>query len=269
MQGTLNWGKKDFLDCALLLPSSGLTCHYILKISLDLWVNERTVLDTVTLKTKAKIWVVLYWSSYEELWICEIKMTHEVQYSNYLGHFLRKGKNISHRIFVDGSKRYLEHENTFKRLNRTMKDTLVTMIISYVLCSVLSQQLALFIFLIIYLKGRVVVVVDIFHLLILSPNSQHIWGWARQKPGVWNSICVSHVGCRDPSTGALICCLPGCISRKLSQNWSSWGSNWHSNVRCGSPKLWLSLLHQNTLLPLLSFHGESDIWNIFRFYFVC
>lgn len=36
--------------------------------------------------------------------------------------------------------------------------------------------------------------------------------WARPKPRAGNSVQVSHVGGRDPSTWAVTCCLPGWAS---------------------------------------------------------
>lgn len=38
-------------------------------------------------------------------------------------------------------------------------------------------------------------------------NSQ---GWERLKPGAWNSMCVSLMGSRNPSTCDILCCIPGC-----------------------------------------------------------
>lgn len=48
---------------------------------------------------------------------------------------------------------------------------------------------------------------EIFHLLVHSPNAFNSQGWAR--PGDWNSIWFSYVGCPDSSTQAITCCLQG------------------------------------------------------------
>lgn len=40
-------------------------------------------------------------------------------------------------------------------------------------------------------------------------------GWARPKPEARNSICISQVVDRDPSTWVIICCLPSHVRRRL------------------------------------------------------
>lgn len=43
-----------------------------------------------------------------------------------------------------------------------------------------------------------------------------IGGWVKLKPGPRNASQVSQVSCRDPSTGGVACCLPGCA---LAGSW--------------------------------------------------
>lgn len=38
-----------------------------------------------------------------------------------------------------------------------------------------------------------------FHLLFHPPNVHSSQCWVRLNPEAWNSVQVSHVGCRDPS----------------------------------------------------------------------
>lgn len=39
----------------------------------------------------------------------------------------------------------------------------------------------------------------------------------RPSPGAQNAIWVFHMGGRYPNTWAIICCLPGCIARRLME----------------------------------------------------
>lgn len=69
-----------------------------------------------------------------------------------------------------------------------------------------------------------------------TPLLTHSCGWLGQtylgqlKSGVRNSICVSHMRGRGPSTRGIICCFLRCISRKLYQEWNSWLSNWPFSI---------------------------------------
>lgn len=72
------------------------------------------------------------------------------------------------------------------------------------------------------------------YLLVHSPNSCNIQGWARPEPGAKNSILFSHMGGRVPSAWTIFCCTPRCIRRKLDQKQSSWKANWNSHVGCRS-----------------------------------
>lgn len=69
----------------------------------------------------------------------------------------------------------------------------------------------------IYLKGRMSEKkreMQIFHTCIHPPDWLGL-DWA--NPGVWNSICVSHMGGREPSAWAVFHSFPGYISR--DQDW--------------------------------------------------
>lgn len=68
---------------------------------------------------------------------------------------------------------------------------------------------------------------SILNLLTHSPNGYNIWNCAQVKPGAQNSIPLSHMGCRDPTTAAIRCWLPWC---GLAGSWnqaSSWDSLRH------------------------------------------
>lgn len=60
---------------------------------------------------------------------------------------------------------------------------------------------------------------EILHLLVHSRNAYDSQSWAKLKSGGWNSIWVFRLGDRCSSTWAVICHLPGCVSRKLNQKW--------------------------------------------------
>lgn len=46
---------------------------------------------------------------------------------------------------------------------------------------------------------------EIFHLLVCCLNACGSLGWAWLRPGAWDSIWVSHIAGRDPSTWAIPC----------------------------------------------------------------
>lgn len=62
---------------------------------------------------------------------------------------------------------------------------------------------------------------QIFHLLVHSPDGHNDQAWARLKPGTWNSMWISNVGGRDPSTWGIFCCFLRHIIKELDQMWSS------------------------------------------------
>lgn len=67
--------------------------------------------------------------------------------------------------------------------------------------------------------------------LVHSWNAHNIQGWARSKPGAYNSIKVSHFGSRAWSMLlSIIHCLPECISFMLVWKCNSWYSNPPSNI---------------------------------------
>lgn len=54
--------------------------------------------------------------------------------------------------------------------------------------------------------------------------------WARPKPGAPNSIQVSPVSSRDPTTWTIMCCLPRvCVGRKLNGKQRGQNSHQHSS----------------------------------------
>lgn len=59
---------------------------------------------------------------------------------------------------------------------------------------------------------------------LLFSKSIPIWlQWpvlAKPKPGTWKSIWVSHMGGRDSSPWAIICCFHRHISRELDRKWN-------------------------------------------------
>lgn len=75
----------------------------------------------------------------------------------------------------------------------------------------------------------------------------HQPGLGRAQARNWNSVCISHKVGRCSCTWAIICCLQGCISRKLHQKQSSW--NWNWALQCGMARghfMW-----RLNLLPVL------------------
>lgn len=46
-------------------------------------------------------------------------------------------------------------------------------------------------------------------------------GWQAEGRNLEYSVCISHVGGTDPSTGAITCCFPDCISRMLESEMES------------------------------------------------
>ncbi|XP_062068459.1 tetratricopeptide repeat protein 23-like isoform X1 [Lepus europaeus] len=66
---------------------------------------------------------------------------------------------------------------------------------------------------------------QIFQLPLHSLNACNSQGWARLKSETGNSVLVSQVGCRDPSTWAIIYCLGRCASAGRWTQRHSWSLN--------------------------------------------
>lgn len=59
---------------------------------------------------------------------------------------------------------------------------------------------------------------NLFHLLVYSPKSLNSWSWAKSKPSAQNSVWVSYIDVRDPSTWPVACCLPWYTHQEWSQD---------------------------------------------------
>lgn len=71
---------------------------------------------------------------------------------------------------------------------------------------------------------------EIFHWLVQSPDGHSSQLWTRLKPGgpIWSPVWVVVARTLGPSSAT----FPGCINSELDPMWSSWDSNWHSDVIC-------------------------------------
>lgn len=87
----------------------------------------------------------------------------------------------------------------------------------------------------------------IFRWFLYSPNGRNSQVFARRKPGGKDSIQISYMGGRDPSTCAIICCLARCKSWSYTRSRAA--STWNSAVPLCPPLAYL--LAKSYLLPSL------------------
>lgn len=74
------------------------------------------------------------------------------------------------------------------------------------------------------------------------PSAHNRQGWTRLRPGIWNSVQVSHVGYRDPSTWDSTCCLPG---------WA-WTGRWIRSTGARTLLMWDVCISKGSILTAVS-----------------